>query len=53
MKHRRNRFDVDDMNKKIIKEKMKNSLYLMDSLDKELLSVPYPSKNRLKKKKKK
>lgn len=45
------KIDVNELNKKIIKDKMKNPLYVLDELDNLLLNVPYQSRNRNKKRK--
>ena len=37
MKRKRNKCDTNELNYKIIKEKQKSSLYVLDDLDKELL----------------
>lgn len=50
MKRKQQKFDIPDMNRKIIKERMKNPLYIMTDLDRELLNVPYNLKKRKKKK---
>ena len=50
MKRKRNKFDIIDFNKKIIKEKLKNSLYVLSDLDKELLLIPQYQSIRKKKK---
>ena len=54
MKRKRDKFDIIDFNRKIIKEKLKNSLYVLSDLDKELLSIPqYQPLHKKKRKKKK
>jgi len=50
MKRKRNKFDIIDFNRNIIKEKLKNSLYVLSDLDKELLSIPQYRPTRKKKK---
>lgn len=44
MKRKRNKVDIDDLNKKIIHEKMKNPLYILNDLDLMLLNQPYNKK---------
>ena len=46
MKRKRNKIDIVDLNHKIIKYKMKNPLYVLTDLDKELLSIGYKSKKK-------
>ena len=50
MKRKRHKFDIIDFNRKIIKEKLKNSLYILSDLDKELLLIPQYQSTRKKKK---
>ena len=50
MKRKRRKFDIIDFNRKIIKEKLKNSLYILSDLDKELLLIPQYQSTRKKKK---
>jgi len=51
MKRKQHKIDIVDMNKKIIQEKMKDPLYVMSDLDRELLNVPYNTKKKEKNKK--
>lgn len=44
MKRKSNKIDVDELNKKIIKKKMKNSLYVLNEIDLILLNQPYKKK---------
>ena len=46
MKRKQSKLDIVDFNKKIIKEKLKNSLYILSDLDKELLNIKYKSKKK-------
>lgn len=48
MKHKQSKLDIVDFNKKIIKEKLKNSLYILSDLDKKLLNIKYKSKKKRK-----
>ena len=50
MKRKRQKIDIVDFNKKIIKEKMRNPLYIISDLDMELMNIPYKSKTKIKKK---
>jgi hypothetical protein len=50
MKRKRQKIDIVDFNKNIIKEKMKNPLYLISDLDRELMNIPYKSKTKRKNK---
>lgn len=50
MKRKQNKIDIVDFNHKIIKSKLKNSLYVLSDLDKELLNIGYKSKKKKKKK---
>ena len=43
-KRKNERIDVDDLNKKIIKEKLKDTLYILSELDKELINKKYKSR---------
>ena len=49
MKRKQSKLDIVDFNRKIIKEKLKNSLYILSDLDKELLSIPQYQSTRKKK----
>lgn len=51
MKYKRQKIDIVDMNKKIIRERMKDPLYIMSDLERELLNIPYNLKKKRKKKK--
>ena len=44
MKRKNNKIDTHDLNMKIIKEKMKNSLYIPSDLDKELIKKSHKRK---------
>ena len=44
MKRKSNKIDVDELNKKIIKKKMKNSLCVLNEMDLILLNQPYKKK---------
>lgn len=46
MKRKRIKIDVDELNKKIIKNKMKNPLYILNELDLLLLNQPYNKKKK-------
>ena len=46
MKRKNQKIDVADLNRKIIKAKMKDSLYILTDLDKELLNVKYKKKKK-------
>ena len=46
MKRKQNKIDIVDFNHKIIKSKMKDSLYVMSDLDKELLNIGYKPKRK-------
>ena len=46
MKRKSNKIDVDELNKKIIKKKMKNSLCVLNEMD--LISLNQPYKKKLK-----
>ena len=41
MKRKQIKIDIIGLNHKIIKSKMKNSLYILTDLDKELLKIKY------------
>jgi len=43
-KRKNDRIDIDDLNKKIIKEKLKNPLYVLSELDKKLINKKYKSR---------
>ena len=49
MKRKQNKIDIVDFNHKIIKSKLKNSLYVLSDLDKELLNIGYKPKRKKKK----
>jgi len=40
------KIDIDEMNKKIVLRKMKNSLYVPNFIDKYFLNQKYKSKNK-------
>lgn len=42
------KIDIDEMNKKIVLRKMKNSLYVPNFIDKYFLNQKYKSKNKTK-----
>ena len=46
MKRKRKKLDVDELNHKIIKSKMKSTLYIPNELDNELLKNPYRKKKK-------
>ena len=48
MKRKQIKIDIVDFNHKIIKYKLKNSLYVLSDLDKELLDIGYKSKKKKK-----
>lgn len=50
MERKRNRIDIDDLNDKIVKRKMKDPLYVLNELDLRFLNPPYRAKKRRKKK---
>lgn len=47
-KRKHNKIDIVDFNHKIIRSKMKNPLYIMDNLDKELINIGYIPKKKKK-----
>ncbi len=49
MKRKKDKIDIIDFNKKIIKSKMKSSLYILNDLDKTLMNIGFISKNKKKK----
>lgn len=49
MKRKKDKIDIIDFNKKIIKSKMKSSLYILNDLDKILMNIGFISKNKKKK----
>ena len=46
MKRKRIKINVDELNRKIIKNKMKNPLYIPNELDLFLLNQPYNKKKK-------
>ncbi len=44
MKRKHRKIDINELNNKIVKRKMKNPLYILNELDLRFLNLPYMAK---------